>query len=82
MRYAPSPSPTLPKGRAFKLEPLPNPPQGRESILAVFKEFSQDSFPLGKAGMGLLWWTERIPGNSVGVAIPQPRVAGEARYPG
>ena len=68
MRYASSPSPTLPKGR--------------ESILAVFKEFSQDSFPLGKAGMGLLWWTERIPGTSVGVAIPQPRVAGEARYPG
>ena len=63
-----SPSPTLPKGR--------------ELILAVFKAFSQDSFPLGKAGMGLLWWTERIPGNSVGVAIPQPRVAGEARYPG
>ena len=24
----------------------------------------------------------RTPGNSVGVAIPQPRVAGEARYPG
>ena len=32
--------------------------------------------PLGKVGMGL------ILGNSVGVAIPQPRVAGEARYPG
>ena len=35
-----------------------------------------NSFPLGKVGMGL------ILGNSVGVAIPQPRVEGEDRYPG
>ena len=35
-----------------------------------------EPFPLGKVGMGL------ILGNSVGVAIPQPRVAGEERYPG
>ena len=27
-------------------------------------------------------WDGAYPGNSVGVAIPQPRVAGEARYPG
>ena len=44
------------------------------------------SFPLGKVGMGLrtglgavvglglLWWMVRTPGNSVGVAISQPRV--------
>ena len=27
-------------------------------------------------------WDGASPGNSVGVAISQPRVAGEARYPG
>ena len=32
--------------------------------------------PLGEGWVGL------ILGNSVGVAIPQPRVAGEERYPG
>ena len=32
--------------------------------------------PLGEG------WNGAYPGNSVRVAIPQPRVAGEARYPG
>ena len=34
--------------------------------------------PLGEG----LWLMVRTPGNSDGVAFPQPRVAGEARYPG
>ena len=34
--------------------------------------------PIGEG----LWLMVRTLGNSVGVAIPQPWVAGEARYPG
>ena len=30
------------------------PPKGRELLPAVFDAFRQDSFPLGKVGMGLL----------------------------
>ena len=30
------------------------PPKGRELLPAVFEAFRQDSFPLGKVGMGLL----------------------------
>ena len=52
------------------LMPLPNPPKGRESIPAVFEAVGCGSFPLGKAGMGLLSRTERTLGNSVGVAFP------------
>ena len=62
----------------------------------MFKAFWRFSFPLGKAGMVLVagevsmmreggWYMEEMSAsssNSVGVAIPQPRVAGEARYPG
>ena len=47
----------------------PNPSKKVEMVDA-------ELLPLGEVGMGL------ILGNSVGVAIPQPRVAGEARYPG
>ena len=71
-------------------------PKGREFIPGVFKAFRQNSFPLGNTGMGpsgisyIHAHKQHIPhdehhvssGNSVGVAIPQPRVAGEARYPG
>ena len=49
--------------------PLPGPPKGRESLLAVFKDVWWRSFPLGKAGMGLLCWLVHTPGNSDGVAI-------------
>ena len=38
-------------------------PMGREFVLVVFEEVVVHTFPLGKAGMGLLY------GNSVGVAI-------------
>ena len=49
--------------------PSPALPKGRESILAVFKDVWWRSFPLEKAGMGLLCWLVRTPGNSDGVAI-------------
>ena len=70
-----SPSPTLPKGREF--------------VLAVFEEVVFTLFLLKKAGMGPLfclfpfplrrlgcglWLMVRTLGNSVGVAISQPRV--------
>ena len=67
----PQPSP---RGGSSNWSPSPTLPKGRELILAVFEAVGCGSFPLGKAGMGLLWWTERTPGNSVGVAFPQPRV--------
>ena len=69
--------------------------KGMELILVVFKSVWRFSFPLGKAGMVLVagevsMMRERgdmvemsaSSSNSVGVAISQPRVAGEARYPG
>ncbi|OYP70587.1 hypothetical protein CIK87_03050 [Prevotella sp. P5-64] len=34
--------------------PSPALPKGRELLPAVFEAFRQDSFPLGKVGMGLL----------------------------
>ena len=37
---------------------------------------------LGMAGVGFLVVHPASSSNSDGVAIPQPRVAGEARYPG
>ena len=41
--------------------PLPGPPKGRESLLAVFKDVWWRSFPLEKAGMGLLCWPQKHP---------------------
>ena len=79
----PSPSPALLKGR--------------ELILVVFKAVWRFSFPLGKAEMVLVagevsmmrdrggWYMVEMSAsssNSDGVAFPQPRVAGAARYPG
>ena len=61
----------IPFCAVWELKPLtivPH-PQGREFLLAVFEAIVWYSFPLGKAGMGLLWWMVRTPGNSVGVAI-------------
>ena len=69
------------------------PPKGREFLLAVFKAVRERSFLLMKmVRMGLIVALPLLlrvrreantsSGNSVGVAIPQPRVAGEARYPG
>ena len=44
-------------------------PKGRELLLSEFKEVMWFAFQLGKAGVGLLCWMVRTPGNSVGVAI-------------
>ena len=61
----------IPFCAVWELKPLtivPH-PQGRESIITVFEAIVWYSFPLGKVGMGPLWWMVRTPGNSVGVAI-------------
>ena len=95
-----SPSPTLPKGRAFHptplnparmdsrplCKPLPNPPQG-EGVPPNRLKHSRNGLPPLGEGRGGAFRRVRggaytSSGNSVGVAVPQPRVAGEARYPG
>ena len=48
--------------------PSPALTKGWEFVLVVFEQVVVHTFPLGKAGMGLPY------GNSVGVAISQPRV--------
>ena len=66
-----------------------------ELILVVFKSVWRFSFPLGNAEMvlvagevsmmrerGYMVEMSASSNNSDGVAFPQPRVAGEARYPG
>ena len=50
-RVSPESKKTHPNPKAPP-QPSPTLPKGRELILAVFKEIRQDSFPLGKAGMG------------------------------
>ena len=83
----------LPKGRASNKGPIPTFPKGKEFLLAVFKAVRERSFLLVEmVRMGLIVALPLLvrvrrevstsSGNSVGVAIPQPRVAGEARYPG
>ena len=79
-----SPSPTILMMWELIVGPSLTLPKGREFVLAVFEEVVVRYFPLGKAGMGPLfwlfslplgkvrmgpWWTGRTPGNSVGVAI-------------
>ena len=44
-------------------------PRGGSPYLLCLRAFEWRSFPLGKAGMGLLCWLVRTSGNSVGVAI-------------
>ena len=41
--------------------PSPALPKRRESLLAVFKDVWWRSFPLEKAGMGLLCWPQKYP---------------------
>ena len=43
-------------------------PRGESLYLLCLRAFEWRSFPLGKAGMGLLCWLVRTPGNSDGVA--------------
>ena len=75
--------------------PSPALPKVRELILVVFKSVWWLSFPLGKAGKvlvagevsmmrerGYMVEMSASSSNSDGVAFPQPRVAGEVRYPG
>ena len=82
-----------PKGRASNESPIPTFPKGKEFLLAVFKAVRERSFLLVEmVRMGLIVALPLLvrvrreastsSGNSVGVAITQPRVAGEARYPG
>ena len=83
----------LPRGRASNKSPIPAFPKGKEFLLAVFKAVREHSFLLVEmVRMGLIVSLPLLvrvrgeantsSGNSVGVAISQPRVAGEARYPG
>ena len=62
-----SPIPFCPVRELKSLTIVP-PSKGREFLIAVFEVVMWCSFPLGKAGMGLLCWMVRTPGNSVGVA--------------
>ena len=48
--------------------PLPSPPQGAGVPTCCVLVCLNGSLPLGKAGMGLLCWLVRTPGNSDGVA--------------
>ena len=81
-----SPSPTLPKGRelmqtASNTVGMVSRPlgEGRGGALGGLEwGLMWNSRPLGRVRRGA--YTSC--GNSVGVAIPQPRVTGEARYPG
>ena len=63
-----SKSPPLAVKKQLIVSPSLTLPKGREFVLVVFEEVVVRTFPLGKAGMGLPY------GNSVGVAISQPRV--------
>ena len=63
-----SKSPPLAVKKQLIIGPSLTLPKGREFVLLVFEEVVVHTFPLGKAGMGLPY------GNSVGVAISQPRV--------
>ena len=86
----PQPSP---RGGSSNWGPIPTFPKGKEFLLAVFKAVREHSFLLVEmVRMGLIVALPLLvrvrrkastsSSNSVGVAIPQPRVAGEARYPG
>ena len=44
-------------------------PRGGSPYLLCLRAFEWRSFPFGKAGIGLLCWLVRTPGNSDGVAI-------------
>ena len=81
------------QGRASNESPIPTFPKGKEFLLTVFKAVRERSFLLVEmVRMGLIVALPLLvrvrreantsSGNSVGVAFPQPRVAGEARYPG
>ena len=67
-------------------EPLPNPPQ-REGVPPNHLKHSKNGLPPLGEGWGGAFRRVRggaytSSGNSEGVAFPQTRVAGEARYPG
>ena len=60
----------------FHLVKVGMPPLLNSIPLKKVEMVDAELLPLGEG------WDGAYPGNSVGVVIPQPRVAGEARYPG
>ena len=75
-------APTRQSGRSRKTSPIQSPipafHKGKEHHVTTSNTAKWNSRPLGMAWGG----ASASSSNSVGVAIPQPRVAGEARYPG
>ena len=69
-------------GRSRKTSPIQSPipafPKGKEHHTTTSNTVGRNSCPLGRAWGGAYASSS----NSDRVAIPQPRVAGEARYPG
>ena len=73
-----SPIPAFPKGKEHHTSPILTFPKGKERHTTASNTAKWNSRPLGRAWGGAYTSSS----NSDGVAIPQPRVAGEARYPG
>jgi len=75
-------SPYAPEWKEQENKPHPKPhpslPKGKEHHTTTSNTVGRNSRPLGRAWGGAYTSSS----NSDGVAIPQPRVAGEARYPG
>ena len=62
--------------------PIPTFPKGKEQYPNILKLSGNELPPLGEGWGGAFGLPPASSGNSDGVAISQPRVAGEARYPG
>ena len=73
-----SPIPAFPKGKEHHTSPILTFPKGKEPHPTPSNTAKWNSRPLGRAWGG----ASSSSSNSVGVAFSQPRVAGEARYPG
>ena len=73
-----SPIPAFPKGKEHHTSPILTFPKGKERHTTASNTAGRNSRPLGRAWGGAYTSSN----NSDGVAFSQPRVAGEARYPG
>ena len=73
-----SPIPAFPKGKEHHTSPILTFPKGKERHTTTSNTAEMSSRPLGRAWGGAYSSSS----NSDGVAFSQPRVAGEARYPG
>ena len=81
-----------PKGKEHHTSPILTFPKGKERHTTASNTAKWNSRPLGRAWGGAYASSSNVEvivgrrpassSNSDGVAIPQPRVAGEARYPG